>query len=98
MGQNATNHAVLKGLPQVSDGGRRQLGDGASQARDRDAARLLAIGLSTVAPRPRWESHGERVGGRLYYGAAKLGYELEFAGPVAAIVWLPAGVAIAFCP
>jgi signal transduction histidine kinase len=31
----------------------------------------------------------------LYYGAAKLGYELEFAGPVAAIVWLPAGVAIA---
>jgi signal transduction histidine kinase len=31
-----------------------------------------------------------------YYAAAKLGYELEFAGPVAAIVWLPAGVAIAF--
>ena len=31
-----------------------------------------------------------------YYGAAKLGYALEFAGPVAAIVWLPAGVAIAF--
>src|SRR3954463_12492140 len=32
----------------------------------------------------------------LYYGAAKLGYELKFAGPVAAIIWLPAGVAIAF--
>ena len=31
-----------------------------------------------------------------YYGAAKLGFELKFAGPVAAIVWLPAGVAIAF--
>ena len=31
-----------------------------------------------------------------YYAAAKLGYELEFAGPVAAVVWLPAGVAIAF--
>ena len=31
-----------------------------------------------------------------YYGAAQLGFELEFAGPVAAIVWLPAGVAIAF--
>jgi len=31
-----------------------------------------------------------------YYGAAKVGYELEFAGPVAAIVWFPAGVAIAF--
>jgi signal transduction histidine kinase len=31
----------------------------------------------------------------LYYGAAHLGYALEFAGPVAAIVWLPVGVGIA---
>jgi signal transduction histidine kinase len=31
-----------------------------------------------------------------YYGAAKTSYELEFAGPVAAVVWLPAGVAIGF--
>jgi signal transduction histidine kinase len=31
-----------------------------------------------------------------YYGAAHIGYALEFAGPVAAIVWLPAGVGIAF--
>jgi len=31
----------------------------------------------------------------LYYGSGKLGVELEFAGPVAAVVWLPAGVAIA---
>jgi signal transduction histidine kinase len=31
-----------------------------------------------------------------YYGAAKLSYALEFAGPVASIVWLPAGVGIAF--
>ncbi len=31
-----------------------------------------------------------------YYGAAKFGYVLEFSGPVAAIVWLPAGVGIAF--
>src|SRR3954466_181124 len=30
-----------------------------------------------------------------YYAAAQLGYALEFAGPVAAIVWLPVGVAIA---
>lgn len=29
-----------------------------------------------------------------YYGSAKLGYELSFAGPVAAIVWLPVGVGI----
>ena len=32
----------------------------------------------------------------LYYGAAKLGYELGFSGPVAAIVWLPVGVGIAY--
>ena len=31
-----------------------------------------------------------------YYACAKTGYLLEFAGPVAAIVWLPVGVAIAF--
>jgi signal transduction histidine kinase len=34
--------------------------------------------------------------GGLYYAAAKLGYLLEFAGPVAAIVWLPVGVAVSF--
>src|SRR5436853_6336238 len=31
-----------------------------------------------------------------YYGVAKLGSKLEFAGPVAAIVWLPVGIAIVF--
>ena len=31
-----------------------------------------------------------------YYGAAHLGYALRFSGPVAAIVWLPVGVGIAF--
>jgi signal transduction histidine kinase len=31
-----------------------------------------------------------------YYLAAQIGYQLEFAGPVAAIMWLPVGVAIAF--
>jgi signal transduction histidine kinase len=30
-----------------------------------------------------------------YYGAAELGYALEVAGPVAAVVWLPVGVGIA---
>jgi signal transduction histidine kinase len=30
----------------------------------------------------------------LYYGAARVGYALDFAGPVAAIVWLPVGVGI----
>jgi signal transduction histidine kinase len=32
----------------------------------------------------------------LYYGSAQLGFALNFSGPVAAIVWLPVGVAIAF--
>jgi signal transduction histidine kinase len=32
----------------------------------------------------------------LYYGAAKVGFAFNFAGPVAAIVWLPAGVGIAY--
>ena len=32
----------------------------------------------------------------LYYAVARLGFSLEFAGPVAAIVWLPVGVSIAF--
>ncbi|HUA45248.1 MAG TPA: MASE1 domain-containing protein [Solirubrobacteraceae bacterium] len=31
----------------------------------------------------------------LYYAAAHIGYAFEFAGPVAAIVWLPVGVGIA---
>src|SRR4051794_26618417 len=31
-----------------------------------------------------------------YVGVAQIGYQLQFAGPVAAIVWLPVGVAIAF--
>jgi signal transduction histidine kinase len=31
-----------------------------------------------------------------YYVAAHVGYAFEFAGPVAAIVWLPVGVAISF--
>jgi signal transduction histidine kinase len=32
----------------------------------------------------------------LYRGVAEVGYTLQFAGPVAAIVWLPVGVGIAF--
>jgi signal transduction histidine kinase len=51
--------------------------------------------------RPAWSARGRYVAGvaalaGLYYLVAKLGYELDFAGPVAAVVWLPAGVAIAF--
>jgi signal transduction histidine kinase len=55
------------------------------------------VGLARSA----WSLRAPYVAGVLalagaYYAAAKVGYELEFAGPVAAIVWLPAGVAIAF--
>lgn len=32
----------------------------------------------------------------LYYGSAKVGFTLGFSGPVAAIVWLPVGVGIAY--
>jgi signal transduction histidine kinase len=32
----------------------------------------------------------------LYRGAAEIGYSLQFAGPVAAIVWLPVGIGAAF--
>jgi len=32
----------------------------------------------------------------VYYGSARFGYQLEFAGPVAAIVWLPVGAGISF--
>src|SRR5215469_6888561 len=31
-----------------------------------------------------------------YYAAAHVGYAFEFSGPVAAIVWLPVGVGVAF--
>jgi signal transduction histidine kinase len=58
---------------------------------------LGRIGLARLA----WGRRGRYVAGIValagaYYAAAKVGYELEFAGPVAAIVWLPAGVAISF--
>src|SRR4051812_14372678 len=32
----------------------------------------------------------------LYYGSARLGYWIGFSGPVASIVWLPVGLAVAF--
>ena len=50
---------------------------------------------------PAWSGSVRHLVGVLalaaaYYGAAKLGYVLEFSGPVAAVVWLPSGVGIAF--
>src|SRR3954451_12815487 len=64
------------------------------------AARRLApgrLGSAVVAwRRERRLMTGVLVLAGAYYAAAKLGEALEFSGPVAAIVWLPAGVAIAF--
>src|ERR671921_1269338 len=32
----------------------------------------------------------------LYRGVAEIGYSVQFAGPVAAILWLPVGIGVAF--
>src|SRR3954466_5201126 len=66
-------------------------------------ARISAAGET---PRPRalaWPSAARlRVPSAMlglaavYYLAAKVGFALEFAGPVAAVIWLPAGVGISF--
>jgi signal transduction histidine kinase len=53
------------------------------------------LGRGNLLDRLRYPAGVAALAG-LYYGSARLGYELEFAGPVAAIVWLPAGVGIAF--
>ena len=47
--------------------------------------------------RPRALRYAVAVGlvAGAYYGSARLGYEFAFSGPVAAIIWLPAGVGIA---
>jgi signal transduction histidine kinase len=60
----------------------------------RDPAVRRRLGRLTDAPL-RYPA-GLAVLAGLYYAAAKTGYLLEFAGPVAAIVWLPVGVGIAF--
>jgi signal transduction histidine kinase len=70
---------------------------------------FAAMSETVVAHQPGWDVRRRAralVRGRnllamaaacvTYWAAAKVGYELEFAGPVAAIVWLPVGVGIAF--
>src|SRR3954447_7860672 len=51
-------------------------------------------------PRPSWSGLRPLLSmaglAAVYYAAAKVGYALEFSGPVAAVLWLPAGVGIAF--
>jgi signal transduction histidine kinase len=66
-----------------------------------------AAAVSDAAERPWWRMlriralsprHVAGVAALIagYVGAAQLSYALDFAGPVAAIVWLPVGVGIAF--
>jgi signal transduction histidine kinase len=61
-----------------------------------------AVGLSVVRRLSLEPSGYARYFGGIaclaaaYYAAAQLGFTLRFTGPVAAIVWLPVGVAIAF--
>src|SRR5258707_3964188 len=80
---------------------------GVSSGSDTEAVRPAVGVVSHSLPRrielarPAWGPRGRYVGGvvaltALYYAAAKVGFALEFAGPVAAIVWLPVGVAISF--
>src|SRR4051794_23729312 len=54
-----------------------------------------------IAVRTFDAAHGRYVVGvlalaLLYRGVAEIGFALQFAGPVAAIVWLPVGVGMAF--
>jgi signal transduction histidine kinase len=72
----------------------------------------MSISVTEIATRGQVAHRGWlRVGGRedvfrwmlevallagIYYGSAKLGYALGFSGPVAAIIWLPVGVGIAY--
>jgi signal transduction histidine kinase len=50
-----------------------------------------------VLAQPRWQRIiGVLALAALYRGTAPLGSALQFAGPVAAVVWLPVGVGIAF--
>jgi signal transduction histidine kinase len=70
---------------------------GLSTAAPRSDASALAERDLLVRP----VAVSRRVGGivllaGLYYGSAKLGFWLQFSGPVAAVVWLPVGVGVAF--
>jgi signal transduction histidine kinase len=64
------------------------------------------MGEEAIVQRPSVARHVAGISGHyplgvallaaLYYGSAHIGFDLNFAGPVAAIVWPPVGVGIAF--
>src|SRR5215211_7701571 len=84
---------------QVCDAERRMSEIGLAPGADAERSRPLswrARGRDLLAgPRARYVV-GVVALGVLYRGVAQIGYELQFAGPVAAIAWLPVGVGIAF--
>src|SRR3954453_833600 len=71
-----------------------------------DGVKPAAFPALRGVPRPhavrRWVAARGRYAAQVgalaltYYAAAQVGFALDFAGPVAAIVWLPVGVAISF--
>ena len=63
---------------------------------ERDSDSVARQWVSRLAYAPARYPVGLVALASLYYAAAKTGYLLEFAGPVAAIVWLPVGVGVAF--
>ena len=67
---------------------------GGADASPRAAARPRMPRLAGD-PRVRYVA-GVLVLAAFYRGAAEIGYSLQFAGPVAAIVWLPVGLGAAF--
>jgi signal transduction histidine kinase len=89
---------IHDGVDRVCDAGDMPelgLAERAFSSRSRpDAARAWLSSL-TADPRAR-HVLGVVSLAVLYRGVAEIGYALQFAGPVAAIVWLPVGVGIAF--
>ena len=79
----------------LSDMREAGLAERALPRRSRPYASRSRLASMTADPRARYVL-GVLSLAVLYRGAAEIGYTLQFAGPVAAIVWLPVGVGIAF--
>jgi signal transduction histidine kinase len=69
-------------VPEISIGEEQRSASASTALSDLLGRVPLVLGMATLAA--------------AYYGAARVGYALEFSGPVAAVVWLPVGVGISF--
>ena len=67
----------------------------AAAAGDQRLPARASAGALFTQPRIRY-AVGVIALAALYRGAAEIGYALQFAGPVAAIMWLPVGIGVAF--